>query len=250
MKLPEQKIIVSLDVATQKEALELVLMLKDHVGFFKVGLELLNSVGITILPEISKAGGRIFLDGKFKDIPNTVAGASKAVTRLGVAMFNVHTDGGLEMMQAAVKSAEDEASTLKTERPFILGVTVLTSINQEIMNQQLGIPGDIITHVVRRAELAEQAGLDGVIASPQEIEAIRERVSKQMLIVTPGIRPTWAAAHDQKRIMRPSDAVLKGASYLVIGRPIIKPPSEIGTPLNAAKLIAREIEVALEKQEA
>lgn len=241
----QQRIIIPLDVATEKEAIELVLQLRDYVGLFKIGLELINSVGINVVKKIAEVGGKVFYDGKFQDIPNTVAGASRGVTRLAVRMFNVHTMGGLEMMKAAVKASEEEASMLRIERPLILGVTMLTSIDQAIINQQLRIPGDIETQVVHLAKLAEQAGLDGVIASPHEIEAIRKNMSRPMLIVTPGVRPSWAIAQDQKRIMTPSEAILKGASYLVIGRPITKPPTEIGTPVDATKRIAEEISMAM-----
>jgi len=250
MQLPQQRIILALDVGSGEEALKLVHMLRGSVGFFKVGLELLNSASITIVQEITKLGGKVFLDGKFHDIPNTVAGASRAVTRSGVSMFNVHTMGGMEMMKFAAIAAEEESSKLEIERPAILGVTILTSVDQDILNQQLGITGDMEAQVVHLAELAEEAGLDGVIASPHEIEAIRKHVSKQMLVVTPGVRPTWAAAQDQKRIMTPGEAILRGASYLVIGRPITKPPAEIGTPVDAAKQVAEEIATALAKQEA
>jgi len=222
-------------------------MLKGFVGFFKVGLELLNSTSITIVQEIAKLGGKVFLDAKFHDIPNTVAGASRAVTRSGVSMFNVHTMGGMEMMKLAVKGAKEEASILGMECPLILGVTILTSIDQDILNQQMRITGGVEAQVVHLAELAEEAGLDGVIASPHEIEAIREHVSKQMLVITPGVRSTWAAAQDQKRIMTPGEAILRGASYLVIGRPITKPPAEIGTPVDAVKQVAEEIAAVLAK---
>jgi len=246
----KQRIIVALDVATEKDAAELVIKLREYVGLFKIGLELLNSEGIGIVRTVTDLGGKVFLDGKFKDIPNTVAGASRAVTKLAVRMFNVHTMGGVEMMKSAIKAAEEESSRLGVERPLILGVTVLTSIDQATLNQQLRIPGDIETQVVHLATLADEAGLDGVIASPHEIEAIQRNTSSRMLIVTPGVRPVWAAAQDQKRVMTPSEAILKGAAYLVIGRPITKPPAEIGTPVEAAKRIAEEIATALEKREA
>ena len=239
-----QRIIVALDVATESEAMDLVLELRDYVGLFKVGLELINSVGIGVVQKIVELGGEVFYDGKFNDIPNTVAGASRGVTKLRVRMFNVHTMGGYEMMKTAVKASE-EASVSQTERPLVLGVTMLTSIDQAIMNQQLRILGDVETQVVHLAKLAEQAGLDGVIASPHEIEAIHKNMSRPMLIVTPGVRPNWATAQDQKRIMTPSEAISKGASYLVIGRPITKPPAEIGTPVDAAKCVAEEITTAL-----
>lgn len=244
LKTMKDCIIIALDVASEKEAIDLVLKLKDRVGYFKIGLELLNSVGIHIVRDILDVGGKVFLDGKFMDIPNTVAGASKAVTRLGVCMFNIHTLGGLEMMKRAFNASREEASRIGREHPLVLGVTVLTSIDQAKMNLEMGVPGSIEHQVVHLAEMAQQAGLDGVVASPQEIEAIRKNVSNNMIIVTPGVRPVWSAIQDQKRIMTPSEAINRGASYLVIGRPITNPPPEIGTPIDAADLVLQEINSA------
>lgn len=244
--LAQQRIIVALDVASEKEALELVSTLKEHVGFFKVGLELLTSEGVGIVKKVADLGGKVFYDGKFNDIPNTVAGASRGVTRLAVRMFNVHALGGFEMMKLAVETAKEEASKLGVKPPLVLGVTMLTSIDQVTMNEQLRIPGGIEAQVVHLAKLAEKAGLDGVIASPQEIMPISENMSGPMIIVTPGVRPSWAAAQDQRRILTPGEAIRKGASYLVIGRPITKPPTEIGTPVDAAKRVAEEIASALQ----
>jgi len=248
-KSARDRIIVALDVPTEGQALELVNELLEHVGLFKVGLELLNSVGISIVEKIVERGGVVFLDGKFNDIPNTVAGASRAMARLGVRMFNVHTMGGLSMMRCAVKAAEEESVRLRIERPLILGVTVLTSIDRKALNEELRVPGNVEDHVTHLAALADEAGLDGVIASPHEIDAILRDVRRTMLVVTPGVRPSWAVAHDQKRIMTPSEAILKGASYLVIGRPILRPPAEIGTSVEAAKLVQEEIATALERKE-
>ncbi|MBF0567104.1 MAG: orotidine-5'-phosphate decarboxylase [Nitrospirae bacterium] len=241
----KEKIIVALDVDNEKDALTLCEKLSDHVGAFKIGLELIHSTGIAIIQKIAETGGNIFLDLKFHDIPNTVAGAARAVSKLSVKMFNVHTMGGLEMMAAAVKAAEQWAPM---RRPLILGVTILTSIDKQAMNHQLRISGEVEDQVVYLSCLAERAGLDGVICSPKEIESIRKNVSRNMLIVTPGVRPIWASVQDQKRISTPGEAVIKGASYLVIGRPITKPPSKIGTCVDAARLIAEEISAALEKK--
>ncbi len=240
-----QRIIVALDVDSEKEAMSLVTELKEHVGIFKVGLELLNSEGINIVRRINELGGKVFLDAKFKDIPNTVAGASRAVTRLGVKMFNVHAMGGLEMMKAAVVAARQEASKLRIDCPLILGVTVLTSIDQRTLNEQLRIPGSVQEQVVHLTSLIMEAGLDGVICSPQEIESVLAATSGRLQVVTPGVRPQWAALQDQKRVLTPAEAIIKGASYLVIGRPIIRPPKEIGTPVEAAKKVEEEIVNAL-----
>lgn len=237
----KERIILALDVNSEKEALDLVLKLKDYVGFFKVGLELYNSEGKDIVKKIIDIGGNVFLDLKFNDIPNTVGGASKAVTGQGVDMFNVHANGGFDMMVAAANAATEEASRMSVKRPKILGVTVLTSIGQKALNQELRIVGRIEDQVVHLAKLAEKAGLDGIISSPREIDVVRKNVSRDMIVVTPGIRPTWAASQDQKRIMTPREAFQKGASYIVIGRPITRPPQEIGTSVDAVKKILEEI---------
>lgn len=242
---------MALDVSTEKEAVELISGLREHVGVFKIGLELLNSVGIDLVPNISKLGVSIFLDVKFMDIPNTVAGASRAVTRLGVRMFNVHTMGGVEMMRASAESSREEARKLGITPPAVLGVTVLTSIDQTSLNNELGIPGGVEEYAVHLAAAAARAGLDGVIASPHEVESIATKVSQKKLLVTPGVRPAWAAAtQDQKRVMTPGEAIRRGSSHVVIGRPITRPPAEIGSPAEAAKLVVEEISAALREREA
>lgn len=248
MESPRERIIVALDVDNEKEAIRLVTELREYVGFFKVGLELLMSEGINIVRKIHEYGGKVFLDAKFKDIPNTVEGASRAATRLKVKMFNVHSMGGLEMMKAAVIGARQESSRLEIECPLILGVTVLTSIDQVTFNDELRFPGDIQSQVTHLASLIDKGGLDGIICSPQEIDGVLSSTSGKMLIVVPGVRPKWAALQDQKRVLTPTEAILKGASYLVIGRPITKPPKEIGSSIDAAKKIEEEIANALKSK--
>ncbi len=248
-----ERIIVALDVSDLSEADRLVSLLKSYVGFFKVGLRLIISQGAPkVVEAIKKAGGRIFLDGKFLDIPNTVAGAAEAAADLGVEMFNVHCWGSKKMMFDARVAAR-----IGSTKPIILGVTLLTSLNYEDLvelgiMQELDIsdPGELIktrqelteNFVASLAFLAQQSGLDGVVASPQEIQAIRHCCESEFLIVTPGVRPAWAAANDQKRVMTPAEAIKAGADYLVIGRPIIEPPKEIGGPVAAVKKIIAEIE--------
>lgn len=254
-----------MDVDSLEKALELVRGLHPYVGCFKIGLELLTNEGAPkVIKAIQEVGGKVFYDGKFKDIPNTVAGATRAVTRLDVKMFNVHCLGGAEMMKTARKTAEDEAALRGgmggVPRPLVLGVTILTSLDYNDL-VEMGLMKELniadpeekkatetalIRGLVKNlALLAQESGLDGVIASPQEIEAIREYCQPEFLIVTPGVRPRWAAVGDQKRVMSPGEAVKIGADYLVIGRPITKPPSEIGGPIEAAKKIAEEIENAI-----
>lgn len=244
---PMNRIILALDVSSEKEALELAASLKEHVALFKVGLELLNSFGIGIVKKIVDIGGDVFLDGKLMDIPNTVGRASQALTKLGINMFNVHSLGGLEMMKAAVTQSKNAATEMGIKRPLVLGVTMLTSIEKDTMNHEMRIPGEVEDQVVHLAKLAEGAGLDGVIASPLEIRAIKDNISREMLIVTPGVRPEWAQAQDQKRIMTPAQAISSGASYIVIGRPITQPPDCIGAPIEAVRLIEEEIDSILQR---
>jgi len=236
--LSKDKIILPLDVDTAEKAVELVALLAGEVGAFKVGLELVNSAGFGVFERIRDAGaGRIFYDCKFHDIPNTVAGASRAAARLGVWMFNVHCSGGSEMMRAAKDAAVEESARLGKPCPLVIGVTVLTSIDQSALSGEMRVPGTVADQVVHLARLAQKAGLDGVVASPHEIEAIRDACGPEFVIVTPGVRPAGAEAGDQKRVMTPSEAVSKGADYLVIGRPIIKADD----PVSAARLIATRI---------
>jgi orotidine-5'-phosphate decarboxylase len=238
----KDKILVALDVSTLEQALYLVDLLKDAVGGFKVGLELCTSAGTQqAIEAVSRAGSKVFVDLKFKDIPNTVAGAAKAVTRPGVFMFNVHCDGGSAMMQAAVATARASSE----HPPLVIGVTLLTSIDEPTLQQELRIPEDAHNYVLHLARLAQSAGLDGVVCSAHEVAAIKAICGQQFLTVVPGVRPTWAVAGDQKRVMTPADAIRAGADYLVIGRPITHPPVAIGTPAIAAQRIMQEIADAL-----
>lgn len=230
-------ILVALDVPSLDEALRLVEQLRDHVGGFKVGLELCTAEGTPqVIDAISAAGGALFVDLKFKDIPNTVAGAARGMRRPGVAMFNVHCDGGSAMLRAAVEAIQDA-----DPRPLVLGVTVLTSIDAGILNGELRVPGEVAAQVVHLARLAHDAGLDGVVCSAQEVVAIHDACGQDFLTVVPGIRPSWAAEGDQRRVLTPAQAIHAGADYLVIGRPITCPPAEVGGPADAARRIMDEI---------
>lgn len=228
----KERIIVALDVDSLDKALELVEKLHLYVGYFKVGLELLTNEGAPkVVQAIKEAGGKIFYDGKFKDIPNTVAGASKAVAKLGVDMFNVHASGGVEMMKAAVDNKGESK---------VLAVTVLTSLSEEDAHSIYGAPSK--GKVIEFARWAKIAGIDGLICSPQELQVLgKQKELDDLLRVTPGVRPDWAAKGDQKRVMTPGEAVKAGADYLVIGRPITKPPSDIGNSIAAAKMITEDI---------
>jgi len=205
-------VFVALDVPRKIEALQLAQLLSPHVGGFKVGLELFCSAGPAIVEEIGAAS--VFLDLKFHDIPNTVAGASRAAARLGVKIFNMHCLGGLEMMKAGATAAREINGDTK-----IIGVTVLTS-HDAAQLQQIGLAEEPALAVRRLALLAREAELDGVVCSPHEIEAVRKECGADFLLVTPGVRPAGAALGDQKRVMTPQQALQAGADWLVVGRPI------------------------------
>lgn len=231
-----EKIIVALDVGNKKEALSLVSELKDAL-LFKVGMELFTAEGPNLLEEIARQGKKAFLDLKYHDIPNTVAGAVRSAIRHRVHMLTLHTSGGKEMLARAAEASAQEAASHGTSRPYLLGVTVLTSLNEGEL-KDIGIPASVDVQVLRLASLAKESGLDGVVSSPREIGIIKKECGKDFLIITPGIRPAWAAAQDQKRVMTPAEAVAKGADYIVIGRPITGAPS----PQEAFLKIVREIE--------
>ncbi|MBU1061513.1 MAG: orotidine-5'-phosphate decarboxylase [Candidatus Omnitrophica bacterium] len=215
------KIIVALDVNTIKELERLLDILSPHIKIFKVGMELFYSCGPKAVEIIKKYDREVFLDLKFFDIPNTVYSSSKAIARFGLFMFNVHVQGGAGMMKMALKGAEEESEKLGVSRPRILGVTVLTSMDEQDL-QQVGINKSSKEHVLNLARLAKQSGLDGVVASPREVRWIRKEIGKDFLIVTPGIRPAGDAKGDQKRIATPREAINAGADYIVMGRPITK----------------------------
>jgi orotidine-5'-phosphate decarboxylase len=231
----EEKIIIALDVGTRAEALALAVAL-PAARVFKIGMELFTAEGPALLEEIAGLGRKTFLDLKYHDIPNTAAGAVRSAVRHGVHMLTLHTSGGREMLTRAVEAAGSEAAATDRPRPILLGVTVLTSLKDEQL-REVGFAASVADQVVRLAALAKESGVDGVVCSPHEIEVIRREFGGDFLVVTPGIRPAWAAAQDQKRIMTPAEAVGKGADYLVIGRPVTAAPS----PREAFALIAREI---------
>jgi orotidine-5'-phosphate decarboxylase len=236
----KEKIIVALDVETAREAREIIAELRDEVGAFKIGLQLFTSAGASFVREIVADNVKLFLDVKFHDIPSTVSKAAVEVARLGVWMFNIHAFGGAEMMKRTVESVFEICEKENLERPKIIGVTVLTSSNQETL-REVGIETDIAQQVLNLAELAAKCGLDGVVASPLEVRTIRENVEKKdFLIVTPGIRPNFATNDDQKRVMTPNEAVRAGSDYMVIGRPVTKAANKI----EATRKILKEIESA------
>ncbi|HHV72222.1 MAG TPA: orotidine-5'-phosphate decarboxylase [Clostridia bacterium] len=238
MKLAvEEKLIVALDTSSLDEALQLVEQLGGRVITFKVGKELFVNCGIQIIQELHKLGKKVFLDLKFHDIPNTVAGAGVAAVRHGVFMFNVHAAGGQEMMVETVKRTNREAELLNRTRPLIIGVTVLTSFNDKQLQEELGLNRSVQEQVALLAQLAKKSGLDGVVSSPQEVKLIKQLCGSDFLTVVPGVRPLWARKNDQKRVMTPEEAVRAGADFLVVGRPI----TQAERPVLAAEKILKEI---------
>jgi orotidine-5'-phosphate decarboxylase len=239
------QLLVALDVDTAGEARALADRLRGIVGGFKIGSRLFTSEGPSIVEELTSRGDRVFLDLKFHDIPNTVAAAVAAATRLGVWMVNVHASGGSAMMRAARSAADEAAARRSGPAPLVIAVTMLTSLDQEALTE-IGLHEATTAQVERLAALTQASGLDGVVASPREIEMIRRRCGRQFAIVTPGIRGGAAspdrgigppaAKDDQSRTMSAAEALAAGASYLVVGRPIIAAPD----PRAAAERIAGE----------
>jgi len=234
---PIERIILALDVSDYNSAVDMVTKFKEHIEIFKVGSELFTSAGPKIIETIHSMGKKVFLDLKFHDIPNTVTRSSLAVAKLGVFMFNIHTMGGYEMMHAAARALRNSALDNNAVRPKLIGVTILTSIDQTALKDDLGIELRMSAQVKHLATMAERAGLDGIVASAGEAEMIRANTGKGFLIVTPGIRPSWVQTDDQKRTLTPKKALQMGADYLVIGRAITSQPS----PLEALKRIESEI---------
>ena len=239
------QLLIALDVETGARALALADSLRGVAGGFKIGSRLFTSEGPSIVRTLVERGDRVFLDLKFHDIPNTVATAVAAATSLGVWMLNVHAAGGTRMMQAARDAARGAAASTGRPAPLVIAVTVLTSMNAAALSETGvaaagGGTDDLLQHVVRLARLAQAAGLDGVVASPQETGILRRECGAAFTIVTPGIRGGGAATagkDDQERTMGPAQAVEAGASYIVVGRPIIA----AADPRQAAETIADEM---------
>ena len=233
------QLLIALDVESSAKALALADTLRGIAGGFKIGSRLFTSEGPDIVRALTSRGDRVFLDLKFHDIPNTVAQATAAATSLGVWMLNVHAAGGARMMEAARGAAQETAAKEGRTPPLVIAVTVLTSMNQAMLLES-GVQEPVLDQVLRLADLAQNAGLDGVVASPQETSLIRARCRADFAIVTPGIRggqATTAGKDDQERTMSPAEALAAGSSYIVVGRPIIAAPD----PRMAAESIAREI---------
>ncbi len=238
---PKEKIVVALDVPSADAALRLVQRLHGHVGMFKVGSEVFTAAGPNIVQSLITSGDQVFLDLKFHDIPNTVRAAAYQAGMLGVSLLTTHASGGSRMIAAAVEGVRAAAKETGAAKPArVLAVTALTSLGPDDL-AEVGMQGSPEETVVRLARLAKSAGADGVVASPREIAVIRRTCGSEFLIVTPGIRPAAGARDDQVRTATPESAILAGADYLVIGRPI----TAAADPAAAARAIAAEIENAL-----
>jgi orotidine-5'-phosphate decarboxylase len=234
------KLIVALDVETPSDALALVKQLRDVAGVFKIGSQLFTLAGPQIVKDVVASGAKVFLDLKFHDIPHQVAGAARSAAQLGVSLFTVHASGGAEMMRRAAEAVAEVAEHENIARPAVLAVSVLTSMDANAL-AQIGINSSPEESVLRLVKLAEQSGVDGVVASPQEAKTIRTSVgNREFLIVTPGIRPSGGGGDDQRRVATPEAALKAGADYLVVGRPITAAPD----PVAAAHQIAAEMERA------
>jgi orotidine-5'-phosphate decarboxylase len=233
----KDRLIVALDVDSLDTALTLVERLAGLVNRFKIGSQLFTAAGPAAVLAVRERGGEVFLDLKYHDIPNTVAGAAREATRLGVFMFNVHASGGRAMMRAGAEAATAAAKEFAVRRPLVIAVTVLTSLDRKALGAELGVASSVEGHVLHLCQLAREAGLDGTVASPNEIRAIRNNLGPGWIIVTPGLRPAGGLVNDQARIATPGAAARAGAHYLVVGRPI----TAAADPAQAVHTILAEI---------
>lgn len=232
----KERLIFALDVDSFEQAQLWVRLLHDEVGMFKVGKQLFTRCGPSVVQMIRDEGGEVFLDLKYHDIPNTVAKASIEAARMGVKMFNVHALGGRAMMQCMVDEVVQASQTEGFDLPIMLGVTILTSSSESDL-QDVGILKPVVEMVPLLANLAQKAGLSGVVASAQELDLIRAACGDDFIVVTPGVRPTTASQDDQQRVMTPAEAIRAGSNYLVVGRPI----SKAADPTAAAREIVEQM---------
>ncbi len=229
---PKDKLIIALDFSSEAEALNLAKETAPYAGVFKVGFELFISAGPSIISKLNSLGGRVFLDLKLHDIPNTVARAALSAAALKVNILNVHASGGFEMM----KKAALEMKKIKNP-PLLIAVTVLTSMDTKSLKKELHIGTTASVHAVQLAKLAKKAGLDGVVASGEEIIVVKKSCGPDFKVIVPGVRPSWSEKNDQKRVVTPREAVAKGADYIVVGRPV----TGARDPAAAAKKILEEM---------
>ena len=235
------RLILAVDTASLDEARRYLNELHEFVGMFKIGLQLYIHYGPEILKLFQSAGARIFLDCKFLDIPNTAARAAEEATAHGVQMFTVHACGGTAMLKATAAATKERAAGSGMPEPVILAVTLLTSISQEVLSSELNVVGSVEDYVLRMAKQCRACGITGLVASGQEAARLKQELGEEMVIVTPGVRPRWAAFNDQSRFTTPRQAIKNGSDYLVVGRPI----TDSKNPRDSARRIVAEIKEAL-----
>ena len=241
----KDRIILALDVDTIEEVIKYTELLKDYVGFFKVGLPLFTSCGFRAVEVIKEHGGKVYFDGKFQDIPSTVAQTSINIVKNGINFFNISATGGSKMMVSTLNACNTYAKKNNIEPPIILAATLLSSFGQKTLTNELGVEMNISAYALKLAKIAKEAGLAGVVAPDTDAAQIKKELGKDFIVVCPAVRPTWAIVNDQIRIVSPSDAIKAGADYIIIGRPI----TDAHDPVCAAKLIITEIEEALKGNE-
>lgn len=241
----KDRIILALDVDTIEDVIKYTDMLKDYVGFFKVGLQLFTSCGFEAVKVIKEHGGKVYFDGKFQDIPNTTAKASMNLMKNGIDFFNISAIGGSKMMSNTLTACNLFAKRMELPQPVILGSTLLSSFGQKTLTNELGVDINISNYVVKLAKLAKESGLSGVIAPDTDAAQIKKELGEDFIVVCPAVRPTWAIVNDQIRIISPTAAIKAGVDYMIIGRPI----THAKDPVVAANLIITEIEEALKEIE-
>ncbi len=241
----KDRIILALDVDTIEDVIKYVDLLKDYVGFFKVGLPLMISCGFESIQIIKEHGGKVYFDGKFQDIPNTIAQASTNLMAKGIDFFNISATGGSKMLTNTISACNSYAKKNDIEPPVILAVTLLSSFGQKTLTNELCVEMNISKYVLQLSRMAKEAGLSGVIAPDTDAAQIKQELGEDFIVVCPAVRPTWAIVNDQIRIVSPTDAIKAGADYIIIGRPI----THAADPIAAAKLVIAEIEDALKMKE-
>ena len=237
----KDRIILALDVDCIEDVIKYVDLLREYVGFFKVGIPLFTSCGFEAIDIIKEHGGRVYFDGKFQDIPNTMAQASINLMKKGIDFFSIASTGGSRMLSYTVNACREYAQKNGLDTPVILGVTLLSSFGQKTLTNELGINMNISNYVLKLSEIAKNAGLSGVIAPDTDASQIKKELGEDFTVVCPAVRPMWAAVDDQIRIVSPSNAIKSGADYIIIGRPI----THAAEPTVAAKLVINEIEETL-----
>lgn len=236
----KDRLVLALDTDSIEEVERLVTLLKDYVGCFKVGPQLFTSCAYEGIDKIKELGGKVYFDGKFHDIPSTVAKAGSNLVKRGVNIFSAHLAGGSKMLTTTVKVARETAKRFEMEAPTILGVTLLSSFGQRTLTEELSVKMNIDEYVSHLTALARESKIDGVIASASEARKIRKEFTDDFIILCPAIRPTWSVVNDQIRVVTPADAIKSGVDYMVVGRPI----TSADDPITAASLILDEIEQA------